>query len=400
MGGAHAFVPWDHERVAPSVLSDDFVDDLRDVGLRAGLDAIGVATADPFDSTRADLESRRDRGLADTMQFTYRNPGRSTDPTRVLPGARSIVVAARSYLPPNESMVQGTRAGETRRAEPVARVARYARRDEYADLRRGLDQLANHVRHHGYKAVVVADENSLVDREAARRAGLGWYGKSSNVLLPGHGSWFVLGSVITDAPLPATTTTVEDGCGTCVRCIEGCPTGAIVEPGVVDAGRCLAWLVQREGVFPREYRESLGDRLYGCDDCQEVCPPNRAEARRAVSGPSADDESDLALVSVLGLLAADDETLLSEYGRWYIPRREVRYLRRNALVILGNIGDGAEPAHERALRTYLSDPDELLRAHAVWAAAQLGRRDLLTSVAADTSTLVHDELHEIGITVA
>ena len=124
---------------------------------------------------------------------------------------------------------------------------------------------------------MVADDNALVDREAAYRAGLGWYGKNANLLLPGEGSWFVLGSVVTDAPAapPSRPRRCADGCGTCTRCLDGCPTGAIVAPGVVDARRCLAWLLQVEGAFPREHRVALGDRLYGCDDCQEVCPPNR-----------------------------------------------------------------------------------------------------------------------------
>ncbi len=374
------------------------IEELREIGLEAGLDALGVAPAETFESTRRDLEGRRDRGLADTMQFTYRNPARSTDPTRVLASAKVVVVGARSYLRPTSS-----RKDE---GGPMARVARYAQRDEYADLRRALDLVADRLRADDHEAVVVADENALVDREAAYRAGIGWYGKSSNVLLPGHGSWFVLGSVVTDAPLPFTTAEVDDGCGTCVRCIEGCPTGAIVEPGVVDAGRCLAWLVQREGVFPREFRPQLGDRIYGCDECQEVCPPNRAESRRAHrpangdAGSDRDVDVEVAGLAILELLDSDDETLLARYGQWYIPRREVRYLRRNALVVLGNSGAGSAPEVERALRRYLTDPDELLRAHSVWAAAQLGRRDLLVDLVDDSSALVRDELASAQETVA
>src|SRR5262249_9416476 len=154
----------------------------------------------------------------------------------------------------------------------------------------------------GWKARVFADDNALVDREAAYRAGLGWYGKNANVLLPGAGSWFVLGSVVTDAPLLPDAAPQPDGCGACRRCIDGCPTGAIVAPGVVDARRCLAWLVQAPGDFPREFRVALGNRLYGCDDCQEVCPPNRRHAR-------GHDDGDPAMVPLLELLAADDAVL-------------------------------------------------------------------------------------------
>jgi len=118
---------------------------------------------------------------------------------------------------------------------------------------------------------VVADDNALVDREAAYRAGLGWYGKNTNLLLPGKGSWYLLGSVVTDAPLPAGRP-MADGCGTCSRCLPACPTGAFIRPGVLDARRCLAWLVQAPGVFPAELRVALADRIYGGDSCQEVCP--------------------------------------------------------------------------------------------------------------------------------
>jgi epoxyqueuosine reductase len=221
---------------------------------------------------------------------------------------------------------------------------------------------------------VLVDDNRLVDREAAVRAGLGWYGKNANVLLDGHGSWFVLGSVVTDAALPAAIP-VADGCGSCARCLPACPTGALVAPGVLDARRCLAHLLQAPGDFPLEFREALGNRLYGCDDCQEVCPPNRLEERRTPAPPAgAEDE---AWVPVLELLAASDDELLARHGRWYIPRREARYLRRNALVVLGNVGDGQDRDVEAALRRALADPDSMLRSHAAWAAERLGRGDLI-----------------------
>src|SRR5690606_28594835 len=153
-------------------------------------------------------------------------------------------------------------AGRAGHAAPRGRVARYARADHYGELRAALRAVAGELKAAGWRARVLADDNALVDREAAYRAGLGWYGKNANLLLPGRGSWFVLGSVVTDAPLARTAEPVADGCGACTRCLDGCPTGAIVAPGVVDARRCLAWLLQVEGPFPREHRVVLGDRLY------------------------------------------------------------------------------------------------------------------------------------------
>lgn len=367
----------------------DYVEELRAIGLDAGLDAVGVAAADPFEDTRAVLEERREAGLHGGMQFTYRKPERSADPRATFPWARSLVVGALGYR--RSPAGDGLGSGEVgdRVPAPAARVARYAWFDAYADLRAALGAVADRLRSDGWRATVVCDDNALVDRAAAHRAGLGWYGKSTNLLLPGRGSWFVLGSVVTDAPLPPGVP-VDDGCGPCRRCIDACPTGAIVAPGVLDARRCLAWLVQADGVFPREHRVALGDRIYGCDECQEVCPPNRVEERRVPAAPppaGATPEVDL-----LALLAAGDDTLLARHGRWYVPRRQPRYLRRNALVALGNAGRGDHAPTLETLRRYLGSADPLLRAHAVWAARRLGRHDLVDAVADDDDPLVRDEL--------
>jgi epoxyqueuosine reductase len=349
-------------------------------GRAAGLDAVGIAPATQFVRARDALEARKREGLHGGMAFTYKNPERSTDPQAALEGARAIVVGARSYH------IAATRSTSTR---PTGVVARYAQRDHYKLLGDGLRAMAAELKAHDFRARVVADDNALVDREAAYRAGLGWFGKSANILLPGKGSWFVLGSVVTDAPLVASEAPVDDGCGSCRRCIDGCPTGAIVASGVVDARRCLAWLVQSPGVFPRETRAALGDRLYGCDECQVVCPPNIGTDRRLEERNELEPARG---VDLLDLLAASDETLLERHGRWYIPDRAVRYLRRNALIILGNTADGRDPEVEMTLRTYLTHNDDLLRAHACWAAAQLDRRDLLSLVDGDASPLVLAEL--------
>ncbi len=360
----------------------DYVEELRAAGTAAGLEVVGVAPAEPFSGTRQHLESRKAAGLHGGMQFTYRRPERSTDPSLTLPAVAALVVGARSYRRPDPDTPRG--------GGPMARVARYARSDHYAELRAGLDAIAARLRADGWTARVVLDDNALVDREAAYRAGLGWYGKNANILLPGRGSWFVLGSVLTDAPLP-TGAPVADECGPCTRCLDSCPTGAIVAPGLVDARRCLAWLVQAPGDIPREHRVAVGDRLYGCDDCQEVCPPNRRGDRYLTSGDGA-DQPDGAWVPVLEVLASSDQDLLARHGRWYIPERDARYLRRNALVVLGNVGDPHAPAVVAALRRALGDADPMLRSHAAWAARRLGGDDLLTTLADDADPVVRAEL--------
>lgn len=350
---------------------------LRTIGLAAGLDAVEITTTEPFVEVRTTLRERKAAGLHGGMSFTYRNPDRSTSPAGALPDARSLVVAARSYLVEEDDEPS---------LAPLGRVARYAWVDSYAELRGGLQAIARALKAEGWRARVLADDNALVDRAAAHRAGIGWWGKNANLLLPGTGSWYVLGSVVTDAPLTPTGGVVEDRCGSCTRCITGCPTGAITAPGVIDARRCLSWLLQTEGAFPAEHRVALGDRIYGCDECQEVCPPNR----RAPVGAGGGAERPWA--PLLELLHDDDDRVLTWATRWYIPRREVRYVRRNALVVLGNVGEGTDQAVEEALTRHLAHDDPMLRAHAVWAARRLGREDLVGPLVADTDPLVVAEL--------
>ena len=335
------------------------LDELRALAADHGIAHLGVAPATVLERARAALHERHATGLAAGMGFTYRNPDRSTDPSRTVPGARSIIVAARSYL---------AEAEPSRPPGPQARVARYAWVDHYAALRVGLRAIADRLKAAGQRAVPLADDNAIVDREVAYRAGLGWFGKNANLLLPGAGSWFVLGCVITTAAYePADV--VSDGCGSCHRCLDACPTGAIVAPGVIDANRCLAWVLQRPGTIAPELRPAIGDRLYGCDDCQEVCPPTVHLGRRHQRPLDGHAE---AWVDVLDLLDADDRTLLDRHGRWYIAGRDPRWLRRNALVVLGNTAAGDDERVTATLARYRDGADPVLAEHARWASERLG----------------------------
>lgn len=384
---------------------DDDLDGLRDAvlsaGRDAGLDAIGIAGAEPFDDVRRTLEERKAAGLHGGMAFTYRNPARSTDPARTVPGARALVVGAWSYrrAEPSSPGTPATPAGRT------GVVARYSWEDYYAPLRQALGAVRATLERAGWKAVVVVDDNALVDRAAARRAGLGWYGKNANLLLHGVGSWFVLGSVVTDAPLaPAGTSGThgpdkdknEDGCGACDRCLPACPTGALVAPGVLDARRCLAWLLEAPGVFPAEYRAALGARIYGCDDCQEACPPNKVELRRHPPAPASAHAQATVGVVVDILEDDDDARLLQRFERWYVAEAHARNLRRNALVVLGNVGDASDERTRRAVERALQHDDAIVRAHAVWAARRLaGRSANPGAFAAELDRLQRDETDDI-----
>lgn len=341
-----------------------------DAGLAAGLRRVGSTPARSWTTTRDRLVRHREAGRGGSMAFTLRNPARSTEPQRLIRSAATLFVGAQGY---EQSVPEGDSDVDAASAAPVpARIARYATADHYARLRVGLDAMADVLRSFGYRAHVVADDNGLVDREAAWRAGIGWYGKNSLILLPGEGSWFVLGSVVTDAVAPVVAEPVADGCGTCRRCLDGCPTGAIVEPGVVDATRCLAWLLQAPGSFPVEHRAALGDRLYGCDECQEVCPPNRTvelRSRRDTPWPTESDPGPY--VDAAAFLALDDVELLERCGRWYIPGRDVSVVRRNLLIVLGNSGRRDDPAVRALLAESIESSDPMLAEHARWALDRL-----------------------------
>ena len=355
-----------------------YTEGVLSIGTSGGLDRVGVAPAQVMQRAHQALVERKAAGLHDTMQFTYRNPARSTDPQSAVADAKSMIVGAYSYASPLPDP----------KAQFSARVARYAWTEYYEALKVGLFAMRDQLRSDGFKAVVFADDNSMVDREAAYLAGLGWFGKNANVLIEGAGSFFVLGSVITTAPLILNENPVVDGCGACRRCIDACPTGAIIEPGTVDAAKCLAWLIQKPGVFDRRFREALGDRIYGCDDCQEVCPPT---TRLSLSKELRDDARPW--IDVLELLDMDDATLLTHVDQWYIAERNPDWVRRNALLVLGNIGDRRDENVVNAISRYLEHPDPMLRAHAVWSAARLNLSDLIPTH--DTAPLVVDELRNL-----
>ncbi len=364
--------------------SESLKAELADIATQHSIDRIGFCTAAVFDDVRRSLHDRKAEGLSADMQFTYRNPDRATDPERALPGARSLVVGARSYR---------RQRSDDDESGPSAAVAEYVWEAHYESLREGLDAIGERLRADGWKTRTLIDDNALVDRGAAHRAGLGWWGKSANILIPGIGSKVVLGSVVTDAPLTEVDTPIADQCGTCTRCIDACPTDAIVANGVIDANRCLAWLVQAVGVFPREFRRGLGGRIYGCDECQATCPPNLLTDRKEPA-PITNGEAQVAVVELLTL---DDDALMERFGAWYIPKRDPRYLRRNALVVLGNVADGdAEPTQD-LVRQYLESGDDLLVAHAVWAANELGCAHLIDAAAlATVGPLSQVELAHLG----
>ncbi len=356
------------------------------LGAEGGLDRVGVCSAGPFAETRGAIRSRKAQGLSARLGFTYGNPDLSTDIRRSFRWAEALVVGIRAYLPAAGGPGEG-RPGR-------GRVARFAVTDSYRPLRSGLETMASELRAAGYKAEVLVDDSRLVDRAAAVRAGVGWWGKSTMVLAPGAGPWFLIGSVVTDAPL-APSEPMDRSCGSCRACLPACPTGALVAPGVLDARLCLAALAQSPGIIPRHMRPFMEDRVYGCDECLTACPPGGRLLERATSRRGS--------VDLVGLLRSADTDLLDEFNHFYMPSRRPRILRRNALVALGNTG-AAE--HLQTVAGYLGHPDWLLRLHAVWAVDRMSTRlslrwgDAFLRHAArrETSPEVRQELALSGVT--
>ena len=319
-----------------------------------GIDVVGAAPAAPYDETERHIRERRERGLFADMRFTMAQPDTSCHPERLFPTARTVVSAALCYYAPAGGAAPGR-----------GRLARYTWDDRYAELREKLDELGRRL---GGEYQVLVDANQHVDREGAVRAGVGFYGKNTLVISRTHGSWVVLGTLVSSAEVEPTPP-LELDCGSCRICIDACPTGALDEPGTVDSTRCLSYWTQAPGSIPEEYRADLGDQVYGCDVCQDVCPWNRGvEKRRATAEPPPGAE---ATVDLVQWLAADGGELIRRYDRLYVPRNDPRYLRRNALVALGNTGG---PEHRDVVAAYADDADPLVSEHARWALERMDER--------------------------
>jgi epoxyqueuosine reductase len=325
--------------------------ELEQIAEELGLDAVGTSPAEPYTETERHIRERRARGLFADMRFTMAQPELSCHPERLLPNARTVVSAALCYYAPARDPEPGE-----------GRMPRYTWRDSYAELRDKLQELGRRL---GGAYRVLVDENQHVDREAAARSGVGFYGKNTMLITRRHGSWVVLGTVVTDVALEPTAP-LELDCGSCRLCIDACPTGALDEPGELDATKCLSYWTQSPQPIPDVYREALGDQVYGCDICQDVCPWNRGIERRRAAEPLPQDAEPH--VSLVDWLAAEPGDLRSRYRRLYVPRNDGRYLRRNALVALGNAG---APEYRHAIASHADDPDPLVAEHARWALARL-----------------------------
>ena len=332
-----------------------------------GFDATGISRAD-LGVHEARLLRWLDAGMHGDMEYMKRHGVRRARPRELRPGTVSIISARMLYLPP-----QAAAAETTIRDRNAAYVARYALgRDYHKLMRKKLQRLATRIEREigtfGYRAFV--DSAPVLEKAIAAQAGLGWIGKHTVLLDRAAGSWFLLGELFTDLPLPASTP-ARDHCGECRRCIDVCPTRAIIAPYRLDARRCISYLtIELKGSIPVELRPLIGNRVFGCDDCQIFCPWNRFA--KTAGNPDFNPRHGLDRATLLELFAWS-ETEFERRTRGSAIRR-LGYERwlRNLAVGLGNCGDGGRAT--AALRTRARHPSLLVREHVAWALRAVNSR--------------------------
>ncbi len=387
----------------------------------AGFDVVGVARAAPFPDDRRVTQERIAAGHYSGLPwFTAERAAFSSDPRNLLPTARSIISLAMSYRPAGVPI-----AGEVGKpGAPRGRVSAYAwGRDYHTVLKERMERVVAYIRDNcgpEQQARTLVDTARILDRAAARRAGVGWVGKHTNLITKAAGSWVFLGEILTELEL-AEDEPLRANCGSCDLCLRACPTGAIVAPYVVESNRCISYLtIEHRGIIPRELRPLMGAWIFGCDICQEVCPPNRrpgapahSEFRPAVTllpmynptgsvvspgsaaaspltvqpAPGARQHADsilsrrqdaapddaggpsLATPELIPLLGISQEEFTRRFGKTPVKRAKREGLQRNVAIALGNSGD---PAAVPALAHALEEAAPLVRAHAAWALGRLG----------------------------
>ena len=363
-------------------------DRIRAEAKRLGFDAIGFARAEAHPDRRR-LLAWLAEGRHGTMSWMARSPARRSDPGAILREARTVISVALGYY-------RGDWPDAGDPAPPLGRIARYAwGRDYHKRVRKRLLSLTRAIRAMEPTARIApySDTGPVLDRAWAVRAGIGWIGKNTNVILKAAGSWYFLGELLTDLDLPADLPS-KNYCGSCSRCITACPTGAIVGPYELDARRCISYLtIEHRGGIPIEMRPAIGTRIFGCDDCQEVCPWNRFAT--PTSNPDFAARPEQQTPELLPLLALDEAAFSERFQGTALRRAGRDRFVRNVAVALGNLGDATAVAALR--RTLLEDPDRYVRGHAAWALGRIAGADAAEALRAAAALERDSEVQrEIG----
>ena len=359
----------------------------RRIRIRAGelgFEEVAFLGADKLPGERAYLDWLRE-GRQGEMEYLGNHQRLRVDPRELEPGTKSVVVLLSNYFQPLDLLEGGLR------------IARYAHGDDYhKEIWSRMRELAAFI--HAETGVEVGsrpavDSAPLLERDLAREAGLGWVGKNAMLIRPGLGSFTFISEILVDIDLCEEIEEVPDRCGSCSRCLDQCPTGAIVAPRIIDARRCISYLtIELRGPIPRRLRPLIGDYLFGCDLCQDVCPWNR---KAPVSADRAHQTREgYRKLSPLELLSFDHERYVEVFRHSAMKRAKLRGLKRNAAVVLGNVGEKKDV--QRLLELFKGEEEPLVRGHIAWAMGRLlgeGEREPLSELLVkEEEPFVRDEL--------
>jgi epoxyqueuosine reductase len=346
-------------------LVSELVAQIKAAARDLGFEVAGIASAEPLMRDDAAFQAWREAGYAAGMDYMTRRPELNADPRAVVPYARSVITLSVDYYAATPILEHEHRYG---------RVARYAWGLDYHDVvKPRLQALACKIEElvaRPIHARCFVDAVPLLERAVAARAGLGFFGKNTNLLQPRSGSWFFLSEILLDLELPADNRQIKVSCGTCRRCIVACPTDAFPAPYQLDSRKCISYLtIENKGAIPRELRAAIGDWIFGCDVCQDVCPFNRfaSDTRWPEFHPEAGAGQRLDLVGLLSIKS--DEEFRERFRGTPLTRPRRRGLLRNAAVVAANVG--ATAAVPTLIDRIESDREPLIRSHSLWALSQL-----------------------------
>ncbi|HEY9426583.1 MAG TPA: tRNA epoxyqueuosine(34) reductase QueG [Gemmatimonadaceae bacterium] len=356
------------ERGAGRALPAEMKERIRAQAYGLGFDLVGITTLGPVDSVAA-LDDWLAHGHAGDMDYIARGADKRRDTRLPVPGATSAIVVGLDY------------GG----AEQGGPVARYARGDDYHEIM--IDRLRELQRWIGrevggpIRGKAYVDTGPILERELARKAGLGWFGKNTLLINPKRGSYFFLGALFIELELEPDAPFEADRCGSCTRCLDACPTGAFTGPRVLDATKCISYLtIETKGEIPEELRSGVGDKIYGCDICQEVCPYNikfAQELKEQAFAPREVIAGKDARTLAREILAMSQQGFATAFRHSPMKRAKLRGLKRNAAVVLGNTGTMEDVS---VLRQALADSESLVREHAAWALERIAPTRALDDV--------------------
>ncbi|GGK79532.1 tRNA epoxyqueuosine(34) reductase QueG [Amphritea balenae] len=346
---------------------------IKNRAIELGFQQCGITDTDLSSEAEA-LKAWLDKGYQGEMGYLENHFEKRIDPSLLVENTQRIICVRMNCLPPEIETLKILKNPDQ------AYISRYTMgRDYHKIMRKKLTRLAKDIEgligEFGYRPFV--DSAPVMERPLARKAGLGWVGKHTLILNRSAGSWFLLGELLVDLPLPVDTEYKEEHCGKCQACIDICPTAAIVAPYELDARRCISYLtIELKGSIPEEFRPLIGNRIFGCDDCQLICPWNRFAQHS--SEADFNPRHKLDSMSLVELLAWDEETFLKRTEGSAIRRTGYQGWLRNIAVAMGNSHGGE--AIEAALQELSQYPDDIVQEHALWALKQLNKTKITAPI--------------------